>query len=78
MKGNPVKKENMWNAILNEQSNLKRHANKNLLLLGRKNAGKRSLIDSLTDISKTQYPKKSMVLLLNTRQLGYHGWQNES
>jgi predicted AAA+ superfamily ATPase len=50
----------MWNAILNEQSSSKGFPNTNLLMLGRKNAGKRSLIDAITDISKTQYPKKSL------------------
>jgi hypothetical protein len=47
------KKENLWNQLLNDYSKTQKFSNKTLLMLGRKSAGKRTLIDSLTDISRT-------------------------
>jgi hypothetical protein len=48
----------MWNLILKDQSGSSGLQNKNLLVFGRKNVGKRTLIDSLSECSKTVYPKK--------------------
>lgn len=42
-------------------------------MLGRKGAGKRSLIDGLTDVSRTLYPKKSNDNLVY-RQLRHDSW----
>ncbi|CAD8111576.1 unnamed protein product [Paramecium primaurelia] len=47
------KKENVWNQLLFEKSRQGGFINKNLLILGRKCSGKRSLLDSLAEITKT-------------------------
>lgn len=52
-----TKKENAWNQLLFEKSHAQKYTNKQILILGRKGAGKRTLIDSLTDMSRTIYPK---------------------
>lgn len=43
----------MWSEILNESRSQKKFDNKPVIILGSKHSGKRSLIDSLFDISKT-------------------------
>lgn len=43
----------MWSEILNESRSQKKFGNKPVIILGSKHSGKRSLIDSLFDISKT-------------------------
>lgn len=43
----------MWTEFLNQSRSQHKFANKNLLILGSKHSGKRSLVDSLFDISKT-------------------------
>ena len=53
------KQENIWNKILEESRTSNRFTNKNLLILGEKNSGKRSLLNSLFEISDTKFPLKS-------------------
>jgi len=43
----------MWSEFLNESRSQRKFDNKSLIILGSKHSGKRSLIDSLFDISKT-------------------------
>lgn len=43
----------MWTEFLNLSRSQHKFTNKNLLILGSKHSGKRSLVDSLFDISKT-------------------------
>jgi predicted GTPase len=43
----------MWSEILNESRSQKKFDNKPVIILGSRHSGKRSLIDSLFDISKT-------------------------
>lgn len=50
----------MWNQFLNESRSEHKFDNTPVLVLGNKHSGKRSLIDSLFDISKTSlYNKKA-------------------
>ncbi|EAR92881.3 cytoplasmic dynein 1 light intermediate chain 1 (macronuclear) [Tetrahymena thermophila SB210] len=53
----PSKKENLWNNILNETGQKNKFQNKQVLVLGTRGTGKRTLIDSLHEISQTIYPK---------------------
>ncbi|KAL4490863.1 hypothetical protein ABPG72_008599 [Tetrahymena utriculariae] len=53
----PSKKENLWNNILNETGQKNKYQNKQVLVLGTRGTGKRTLIDSLHEISQTIYPK---------------------
>ncbi|KAL4451029.1 hypothetical protein ABPG74_021351 [Tetrahymena malaccensis] len=53
----PSKKENLWNNILNETGQKNKYQNKQVLVLGTRGSGKRTLIDSLHEISQTIYPK---------------------
>ena len=49
----------MWSEILNESRSQRKFDNRALIILGSRHSGKRSLIDSLFDISKTTiYSKK--------------------
>jgi signal recognition particle receptor subunit beta len=49
----------MWSEILNESRSQRKFDNRPLVILGSRHSGKRSLIDSLFDISKTtMYAKK--------------------
>ncbi|EGR30364.1 light intermediate polypeptide 2, putative [Ichthyophthirius multifiliis] len=52
-----IKKENLWNNILTEAGQKSRFQNKNVIVLGTKNAGKRTLLDSIHDISSSTFPK---------------------
>ncbi len=58
------KQENIWNKILEESRTSNRFSNKNLLILGEKNSGKRSLLNSLFEISETRFPLKSKMISL--------------
>ena len=50
----------MWNQFLNESKSERKFDNTPVLVLGDRHSGKRSLIDSLFDISKTSlYNKKA-------------------
>jgi hypothetical protein len=48
----------MWTQFLNESRSQRKYNNKPLIILGSKHSGKRSLIDSLFDISKTTFHNK--------------------
>lgn len=48
----------MWTEFLNESRSQHKFHNKNLIVLGAKHSGKRSLVDSLFDISKTTLTKR--------------------
>lgn len=48
----------MWTEFLNQSRSQHKFANKNVLILGTKHSGKRSLVDSLFDISKTTLSTK--------------------
>lgn len=50
----------MWNDFLNESRSDKKFDNTPLIILGAKHSGKRSLIDSLFDISKTTILNKRL------------------
>lgn len=50
----------MWTEILNESRSQRKFDNKPLIILGNKHSGKRSLIDSLFDTSKTTIHSKRL------------------
>lgn len=51
----------MWTEFLNQSRSQHKFTNKNLLVLGSKHSGKRSLVDSLFDISKTTLSTKRVL-----------------
>lgn len=51
-------KENIWNSILKECNTKNQFQNKNVLVLGQSNSGKRTLLNSLLDVSNTRIPLK--------------------
>ena len=49
----------MWSEILNDSSSQRKFDNRPLIILGNRHSGKRSLVDSLLDTSKTtMYSKR--------------------
>ena len=52
-------KENIWNAILQESNTENKFQSKNVLMLGNSNSGKRTLLNSLLEVSNTRIPLKS-------------------
>lgn len=62
----------MWNKILNETTDQAKFSNKNILVLGNKNSGKRTLFDSLHEMSQTEFPK-SGTTDTNPGKLGIKG-----
>jgi hypothetical protein len=58
----------MWSEFLNESRSQKKFDNKPVIILGGKHSGKRSLIDSLFDLSKTTiYNKRQNSLAENNK-----------
>lgn len=57
--------ENLWNALLSEALTSNKFYNSNILLLGDKNSGKRSLLNALQELSETEIPSKSSFFLKN-------------
>ena len=53
-------KENIWSSILKDCNTKNQFQNKNVLVLGNGNGGKRTLLNSLLDISNTRIPLKSI------------------
>ncbi|KRX01134.1 P-loop containing nucleoside triphosphate hydrolase [Pseudocohnilembus persalinus] len=53
------KQENLWNTILSETQNQETFSDKNIIILGRENVGKRSLLDQLHEISQTEFFKSN-------------------
>ena len=58
----------MWSEFLNESRSQKKFDNKPVIIIGEKHSGKRSLIDSLFDLSKTTiYNKRQNSLTENNK-----------
>lgn len=63
-KNSKKEEENLWNALLLESLTGNKFFNSNILLLGDKNSGKRSLLNAIQDISETEFPNKSSFLYI--------------
>lgn len=63
-KNSKKEEENLWNALLVEALTGNKFFNSNILLLGDKNSGKRSLLNAIQDISETEFPNKSSFLYI--------------
>ena len=63
----------MWNEFLNESRSEKKFTNTPLIILGNKHSGKRSLVDSLFDISKTTIHNKRLAAQIDANKMRLKG-----
>lgn len=63
----------MWNEFLNQSRSEKKFENTPLIILGNKHSGKRSLIDSLFDISKTTIHNKRLAAQVDANKMKLKG-----
>ena len=63
----------MWNEFLNESRSEHKFENSNLIILGGRHSGKRSLIDSLFDISKTTIHSKRLAAHADSNKMRLKG-----
>ena len=63
----------MWNEFLNESRSKNKFENTPLIILGNKHSGKRSLVDSLFDISKTTIHNKRLAAQVDANKMRLKG-----
>ena len=63
----------MWSEFLNESKTDRKFENTPVLILGNKHSGKRSLVDSLFDISKTTVHAKRLASHSETNKMRLKG-----
>ena len=63
----------MWNEFLNESRSENKFENTPLIILGNKHSGKRSLVDSLFDISKTTIHNKRLAAQVDANKMRLKG-----
>ena len=66
-----MKENSVWQEILSESKSSRGLQSKNLIVLGDDESGKRTLFNSLKEVSATNYPLKSSLGLLNEREYFY-------
>jgi dynein light intermediate chain 1 len=63
----------MWNEFLDEAKSARKYDNTPVIVLGNKHSGKRSLVDSLVEISKTTLYNKRMPTHLESNKMRLKG-----